>query len=79
VTDGYATLVPKEITMPCAHSDAVISVQLVIDADPVRVYAPGLGLLAGALPVGAVTVIRSQCELWTKWLARVRGGQVDVT
>ena len=66
----YRDLVPTEIVVPSEYSDAVISVPLIIDADPVRVVAPSLNQLKGSLARGSADVIRNQCELWTRWLAQ---------
>ncbi len=73
---GLRDAVPKEITVPCERTAAVVSVALAIGADPVRVYAPGLDELAVALPDGAADLIRAHCAMWTRWLARAGSGQL---
>lgn len=67
---AYRDLVPAEVTVPCEYAGAVISVPLIIEADPVRVTAPSLGEVKPALAAGAADLVRSQCEMWTRWLAR---------
>jgi hypothetical protein len=67
--ETFREMVPKYLMLPCERTDAVMSVPLVIGADPVLVYSPGLGAVKGALAVGSYELVRSYCELWTRFLA----------
>lgn len=73
-TDVFRKMVPTEITVPCEYSSAVISIGIEIDADTVRVVAPGLEEIQAACARGTVEVVRSYCELWTRWLVRSERG-----
>jgi hypothetical protein len=72
---SFRDQVPTQIVVPCEYTDAVVSVPLVIDAGPVRVVAPSLNQIQGALARGSADVIRNQCELWTRWLLRCEAAQ----
>lgn len=65
-------LIPDEITLPCEHTDAVISVAIVVLPDQTRVVAPGLHELQGALARGSVELVKHYCEMWTRWLTRAQ-------
>lgn len=65
----FRALVPDELLLPCEHSLAVVSVGLGID-DTGRVYAPGLDEIKAVLARGSTDVVRSYCEMWTRWLAK---------
>ncbi len=67
----FLGLIPESITVPCEFTDATIAVSLVVEADPVRVVAPGLDEIKEALGRGSVELVRSYCELWTRYLAQV--------
>lgn len=71
IDTDFRALVPTTIGLPCEHSDAVIEVSLTIDADPVRVIAPGLDDIKGVLAIGSAELVRSYCEVWTRYLAQV--------
>jgi hypothetical protein len=73
--EEFRALVPSHLMLPCERTDAVISVPLVIDADPVRVVSPGLDAVKAALAVGSAELVRSYCEIWTRFLARAGGPQ----
>jgi hypothetical protein len=64
-------LVPDSIAVPCEFTDAVIVVALVVDDDTLRVVAPGLEDIKAALGRGSVELVRSYCEVWTRYLAQV--------
>lgn len=67
--DGrFRAMVPTEIVLPCEHTSTVVSVPLTIEDDPIRVIAPFLYGTKGALAVGSSELVRSYCELWTRWL-----------
>lgn len=61
---------PASLTLPAQHTDATITIGLVIEADPTRVRAPGLAHLAPTLPPGGAELVEQYCEMWTRWLAR---------
>lgn len=65
----YRQMVPKQIMLPCEHSDAVVSLPLTVESDPLRVVANGLDDVKASLAVGSVDLVRSYCQLWTRWLA----------
>ncbi len=73
----YRQMVPKQILLPCEHSDAVVSLPLHVEADPVRVVANGLDDVQASLALGSVELVRSYCQMWTRWLAHsmIRLGQ----
>ncbi len=62
--------VPTSIVLPCERTDAVVVLDLVVEADPVRVVCPGLDEVKAALAVGSADLVRSYCGVWTRWLAR---------
>ena len=74
-SEQVRALIPTEIVLPCEHSAAVTAVGIEIQADPVRVVAPGLDAVKALLARGSTDVVRSYCEMWTRWLARA-GAQV---
>lgn len=70
IDPDFRVMVPESIRLPCEHSDAVIDVTIEIDADPVRVVAPGLEDIKSVLAIGSAELVRSYCELWTRYLAQ---------
>lgn len=68
-------LVPSNLMLPCASTEAYISVPLVVDHDPVQVVAPAFGAVASALPAGGAELVRTYCEMWTQWLARAAAAE----
>ncbi len=74
VDRAYRDLVPGELVLPCEHSDGVVSLEVVIGADPVRVYVPGLDDVKGVLAVGSAELVRSYCAIWTRFLALAGSG-----
>lgn len=74
IAEGFLALVPTRLMLPCERTDAAMSVPLAVDADPVRVYAPELDAYKGALAVGSVELIRSYCEVWTRFLSLAGSG-----
>ena len=79
VDRAYRDLVPRELVLPCERTAGVISLEVVIEADPVRVYVPGLDEVRDVLAVGSAELVRSYCAIWTRFLAlagsRVRGSE----
>lgn len=63
-------LVPLELALPCEQTDARVTVTLVVEEDPVRVTAPGLDDVKVCLAIGSAELVRSYCNLWTRWLNR---------
>jgi hypothetical protein len=74
VQDQFRVLVPDDIIVPMEHTDAVAVVDLVVVDDPVRVTAPGLDVLKGALAIGSADLVRSYCEMWTRFLTAAYAG-----
>lgn len=73
--DGrFAALVPRELVLPCEHTDGVISLEVVVDVEPVRVYVPGLDETKEALAVGSAELVRSYCSMWTRFLTLAAAG-----
>lgn len=70
IATDFRGLVPEALMLPCEHSAAVISVSLAISDDN-RVYSPGLEEIKAVLARGSTDVVRSYCEMWTRWLTRV--------
>lgn len=69
-TDVFRALVPGSLVLPCEHSDAAITIAIVVEADPVRVVAPGLQQFQAALARGSVDLIKQYCSMWTRFLVR---------
>jgi len=67
-------LIPSEVRLPCERSAAVIAIRIVVDGD--RVTAPTLDELKGVLALGSADLVRSYCQIWTRWLARESGGKL---
>ncbi len=63
-------LVPTELMLPGERNPVTICVQIGMDADPSRVVAPGLDELGAVLGEATVALVRSYCEVWTRWLVR---------
>lgn len=66
---AYREMIPTEIVLPCEHTDATITVPIVVMGGLVR--APGLPQLQAALARGSVELVKHYCEMWTRWLNRV--------
>lgn len=72
----FRDLVPTEIMLPCENTSAVVSLHILVEDDPLRVLAPTLDDVKGALAVGSADLVRHYCGMWTRWLQmRTRPGR----
>ena len=62
--------IPTELVVPGRVGVTRVLVGLVIEADPVRVVAPGLADMKNVLAPGGVEMVERYCAIWTGWLAR---------
>jgi hypothetical protein len=70
----FRDLVPRELVLPCEYTDGVVSLEVMVAADPVRVYVPGLDDVKGVLAVGSAELVRSYCSMWTRFLTLAAAG-----
>lgn len=68
-------LVPAKLVLPSEHTSAVITVPLEVLGDSAQLVAPGLDQVKEALARGSVEVVRSYCQMWTRFLMRTVGGR----
>ncbi len=74
VDKRFTALVPRELVLPCEHTDGVVSLEVVVEAGDPVVYVPGLDELKAVLAVGSAELVRSYCALWTRFLTLAAAG-----
>lgn len=68
--DQGRDLIPEQLVLPAEDTCAVIVLTIVVEADPVRVVAPGLEQARAVLSSDSVELVKRYCLVWTRWLYR---------